>query len=306
MLGNGREITEAAANWPSRDPVPWVRGGTNARHLAAIALTAAGFTAGAQAQETPSGTEPLWELGAGFVAIDQQAYPGSSQSVRKALPFPYIIYRGEWLRADRSGLGLRAFESPNWELDVGISGALGSSSKNIEARRGMPDLGTLIEAGPRLTYFIDGRGSDSVWKAELALRSVLDVNDRFAFKGWSLEPRLTHERRSGPWRLSAGLVALVGDNQLNATYYGVTPAQATPTRPAFDARAGLINWRLTASTAYQATPQLRLLAYGSVNTLSGSANEASPLVKQRDGGTLGAGIIYVWAQSKTQVPKRAP
>jgi outer membrane protein len=298
------EAQRSASRQRARLGAPWF--GACAAGLALIASVAA------QAQPTPSSTdaaaatEPLWELGAGMVAIRQQAYPGANQSVTKALPFPYLIYRGEWLRADRSGLGLRAFESPNLELDVGLSGALGSSSKNIEARRGMANLGTLIEVGPRLTYFVNGRDTQSMWKAEFALRGVLDVNDRLAFKGWSLEPRLVHEQRSGPWRLGASLGAIVGDERLNGTYYGVAPSEATANRPAYDARAGLVAFRLAGSAAYQVNPKLRVLAYGSLNTVAGAANRASPLVKQRDGNTIGMGILYTWAESETRVAKLAP
>lgn len=90
-------------------------------------------------------TEPLWELGAAAFGVSQQAYPGAEDRERRALALPYLIYRGPLLRADRGNVGLRALKTERFELDIGFAGAFGSDSKDSDARRGLPDLGTLVE-----------------------------------------------------------------------------------------------------------------------------------------------------------------
>ena len=119
---------------------------------------------------------PLWELGLFGGAVSQQAYPGAEQQVNRALVLPWFIYRGEFLRADRDTLGLRAFKSQDLELDIGVAGAFGSRADDIDARRGMPDLGTLMEFGPRLTWKL-GEAAGGRWRVQLPVRGVYDLTD---------------------------------------------------------------------------------------------------------------------------------
>lgn len=103
---------------------------------------------GAKAQD---GARPaLWEVGGVAFGVSQQAYPGSDQQVNRALPLPYFIYRGELLRADRDTAGIRALKTDTFELDVGLAGSFGANSGALDARRGMREIGTLVELGPRL------------------------------------------------------------------------------------------------------------------------------------------------------------
>ncbi|MDH4390995.1 MAG: MipA/OmpV family protein, partial [Aquabacterium sp.] len=96
----------------------------------------------AQAQGAASGL-PLWELGVLSAGITQQAYPGSDQQVRRATLLPFGIYRGRLLRADGETAGLRAVKTDNFELDIGFAGSFGAGRQGVDARRGMPRLGTL-------------------------------------------------------------------------------------------------------------------------------------------------------------------
>ena len=64
--------------------------------------------------------EPLWEIGAGAFAVSQQAYPGADEHVNRGIALPYALYRGEFLRVDRGGAGLRAVKQPAFEVDIGV------------------------------------------------------------------------------------------------------------------------------------------------------------------------------------------
>jgi outer membrane protein len=263
-----------------------------------IALFSAPFAACAQQQGSP---QPLWELGAGGFGTSQQAYPGSSEHVNRGLLFPFLVYRGEYFRADREGASLVALKTPKLELDVGVAGAFGSSSSNIEARRGMPDLGTLVEFGPRLKWNLGAGPANGRLRADFALRGVFDLSDGLRNKGVSFEPRLVYENTAGAWRYttSAGLIA--GNSRLADTFYGVAPVYAVAGRPAYRAESGLITWRLGATVSRRLTPSIRLFGFARLDSLAGAANNASPLVQKRSGGTLGVGLVYTWAQSETMV-----
>jgi outer membrane scaffolding protein for murein synthesis (MipA/OmpV family) len=266
--------------------------------LAAALLAAP--TAG-QAQEQAPELLPLWEVGAVGLAMSQQAYPGASQNVGRGLALPYLIYRGKYLRADRESVGLRAFNTPQFELDVGFAAAFGARSDEVDARRGMPDLGTLVEFGPRLKWHLGQGPGNGRLRAEFALRGVFDLDDRLSHKGISFEPRLIYEWRGSGWRYGTSAGAVLGNRRLADTYYGVAPAYATTGRPAYTAESGLINWRLGVNMSRDMTPNLRLFGFVWLDSVAGAANRASPLVQKTTGTSVGVGLTYTFARSATLV-----
>lgn len=258
------------------------------------ALLSTSLTSGA---ESPAG-QPLWEIGAVALGVSQQAYPGSDQNVGRALALPYFIYRGQVLRADRGSLGVRALKNPTFEVDVGFSGAFGANSDRIAARQGMPNLGTLIEFGPRLKWNLGPAPGGGAWRAELPLRAVFDLNDDAAHRGLSFEPKLIYERQAkGGWRYNASVGALVADQSLAATFYQVSSAHATLARPAYSAQSGLVSWRVATSFSRSLSPDWRLFGFARLDTVAGSANARSPLVRQTTGATVGMGVSYTWMRS---------
>ncbi len=50
---------------------------------------------------------------------------------------PYLIYRGEVLRADRDGIGARVVHTRDLELDLGFSASLPARSTDNADRTGM-------------------------------------------------------------------------------------------------------------------------------------------------------------------------
>lgn len=264
------------------------------------AALAAGLLAGAGtawAQPASASGAPLWELGVLTAGISQQAYPGSDERVQRATLLPYGIYRGRLLRADGDTAGLRAVKTDHFELDIGFAGAFGAGSRGLDARRGMPELGTLLEFGPRARWRLGDAPLGGRWRLDLPARAVLDVSDGFAHRGWSLEPELTWERRTGAWRYNVAGSVILADRQLADTFYRVAPSEAQAGRPAYDARAGLVAWRLSTSFVRDLSPDWRLFGFARVDTVHGAANRDSPLVRQTTGATVGLGLTYTWLRS---------
>jgi len=263
---------------------------------AAALLLACLVTGLAHAQAAPP--LPRWEVGAFGLVLAQQAYPGANQQVQRVLLLPYAVYRGEILRAERGGAGLRAFKADAFELDLGASGALGSSSQRVEARRGMPDLGTLVELGPRLRWTLSREEDGSSWRLDLPLRSVHDLSDGLQRRGFAFEPEIKWQGpMGGGFFVNTGLSAVVADRQLAQTFYGVQAAQATLNRPAYSARAGLLTWRLAGTVAWRLGTHWNAFTYARLDSVSGAANEASPLVRQSMGVSAGLGLSYAWQRS---------
>lgn len=268
---------------------------------AAISVTVLALLASATAFAQESEALPLWELGAFGIGLSQQAYPGSDQMIDRALALPFFIYRGKYLRADRGNLGVRAVKTESMELDVGFSGAFGSNSNSIEARKGMPDLGTLVEFGPRIKWHLGSAPGNGRLRAELALRGVFDLTDNLKDKGVSLEPELVYERTSASeLRYSTSFGLVFGDPRLTDTFYGVAPAYATAVRPAYVAQGGLIMSRLSLNISKGVTPDLRVFGFARLASVEGAANSASPLVRQKEASTIGIGLTYTIARSSAR------
>ncbi len=258
--------------------------------------------ASAMAQQPPATSAtapPLWEVGGFALGVSQQAYPGSDQQVKRALALPYFIYRGEFFRADRGTVGLRAFKTPEFELDIGLAGAFGSNVDQLEARRGMRKLGNLVELGPRLKWNLGDAPAGGRWRAEFPLRAVFDLSDKAAHRGLSFEPELVFEGKPlNGWRYNASVSAIVADRKLARTFYEVTPAEATAQRAAYSASSGLVAWRLSTSVSRSLSPDWRLFGFARLDTVAGAANEASPLVRQKTGASVGVGLTYTWLRSE--------
>ncbi len=244
---------------------------------------------------------PLWELGAFGLGVSQQAYPGSDQQVNRGLALPYFIYRGQYLRADQGTAGLRAIKTDDFELDIGVAGSFGSGSDEIEARKGMSQLGTLVEFGPRVKWNLGEGPGKGRWSVALPLRGVFDLSDGGEYRGLAFEPELVFSRRSPTgWAYSSSVGAIIANRQLADTYYGVASPFALANRPAYAAKSGLVAWRLGVSATRSITPDWRFFSFARIDSVAGAANEDSPLVKQKNGASVGIGLSYTWLRSEAK------
>ncbi len=270
------------------------------RLFASLCLLTAAAAAHGQSATTPATDgphKPLWEIGAFGFGVSQQAYPGADKNVNRALVLPYFLYRGPVLRIDGDTAGVRALKTPTVEVDVGFAGAFGSSANRVEARRGMPSIGTLGEVGPRVKWNI-GPMAGGQLRANFPLRAVFDLSHHFVNRGVAFEPELVLDHRApGGWSWSTGVGAVFGSRKLADTFYGVAPAFVTPTRPAYQASAGLIALRFGASASRSLSPDWRFFSFARLDSVAGAANADSPLVRRRTGATIGAGLSYTWLRS---------
>lgn len=259
------------------------------------------FSGISSASAQQSADLPLWELGGFGLGVSQQAYPGSDQQVQRGLVLPYFIYRGQYLRADQGSAGLRAIKTDDFELDIGVAGSFGSGSDDIQARKGMPKLGTLVEFGPRVKWNLGEGPGKGRWSVELPVRGVFDLSDGGQYRGVAVEPELVFSRRSSSgWAYSTSVGAILANRQLADTYYGVAAPFALANRPAYAAKNGLVAWRLGVSASRSITPDWRFFSFARIDSVAGAANENSPLVKQKNGASIGVGVAYTWLRSESK------
>ena len=179
------------------------------------------FSAAAGAAAQSERNLPLWEVVAGPGGVTTPAYPGADDRSSQALALPFLIYRGPILRSDQSGIGARLLRTDKVEFDIGFAASLPASSEDVEARRGMRDLGTLVEFGPRIKLKIADLDERSRVRFEVPLRAVIEGRGGLHHQGWTLEPRLVYERREGqgPWTFPAQLAPVFGDPGVNRFFF---------------------------------------------------------------------------------------
>ncbi len=243
---------------------------------------------------------PLWELGMFGGYATTPAYPGSADRASRGLVLPFFVYRGEIFRSDNEGFGARLFRTEDQEFNLGFAASLPASSDSIAARKGMPDLGTLIEFGPRYQRTVYRPAPGSRVLLELPLRAVLEFNDGMRSQGVAFEPEISYESRNVAqgWSFQASGSLVYGNSALNNYFYGVSAPYVTATRARYDARAGLIAARLGVSASKAITPDLNVFGFLRLEHYGNSANEASPLFLRTSAASVGIGLAWTFARSE--------
>ena len=271
--------------------------GRTPRRALAGALALAAFAVPARAADLP-----LWELGLGVAGLSLPHYRGAERNSRWVLPTPYAVYRGEVLRANRDGVKALLFDTDRVDLDLSLAATAPSRSADEPARAGMADLAGTLEFGPNLNLRVaHGPG----WKMELRLpvRAAMTLESSPKAIGWSAAPNLNVDHRLGAWNLGAQVGALWGSRRLHGHFYDVTAADATASRPAYQARGGRAGWQGTVGVSRRDGDRW-MGAFVRADSLSGSVVADSPLVRRQQTVAFGVAVSWVLWRSERRVPDR--
>lgn len=254
---------------------------------------------------------PLWEIGATGVAARLPHYAGSDEYKDYIYPFPYFIYRGELLRADREGVRGIFYKGKKFETSLSFWGNPPVSDDN-DARRGMPELDAIGELGPalRYTFFKDG------WKDHLYLQAALRTAWSFGFnggadidmdyQGWhgGIDLKYQNHALFMDQKLSIYLKAGLhfADSIYNDYFYGVGTQYATAARSAYEADAGYAGFSLSSSLFKRLTDKLAIGCYARWNNINGAVFEDSPLVREHNNYAVGSLIVWKIAASSKPAP----
>lgn len=273
-----------------------------ARHLVHPALAMLSLTA-ACARAEPL---PLWEAGAGVAVISFPDYRASDERQLWALPFPYIVYRGEILQADERRVRGLFFKHRVAELDVSVNGTVPVKSDENEARRGMPDLDATLEIGPSVNFFLK-RSDDRKRTLELRLPVRAVIASDFSYVrqvGWVFQPHINFDNHDvlgyTGWNLGVLGGPVFSDRRYNRYFYGVDPAFATATRPAYAAAGGYGGTQVIAALS----KRYRKYWVGGFmrwDTLNHAAFEDSPLARSQRSFSVGFAIAWILGESTTKV-----
>ena len=251
----------------------------------------------------PGSQKPLWELGLGVAGLRLPDYRGSDQSRGYLLPLPYIVYRGTWLKADRDGARALLLDTQRVKVDVSVAASTPTRSSDNTAREGMPNLPAVGEIGPNLNYTIAGSVANR-WRLDLRLplRAAVTLQRSPEFIGTTFSPHLNLDLAgvAGGWNLGLLTGPLFADRKYHEHFYGVDPAYATSTRPAYQAHGGYAGWQALAATSRR-FGNTWVGAFVRYDSLRGASFEDSPLVRSRSAVTAGFGVSWILKTSSELV-----
>jgi len=244
---------------------------------------------------------PLWELGLGLGALSLPDYRGSAERSTYVLPLPYVVYRGQWLRADRDGARAVLLDAERVEVDISVSGSPPSRHTDRGARAGMDKLPATLEIGPNVNWTW-WRGSSAKLDLRLPLRAAITLEHSPRSIGMVFAPHLNLDLSGAVpgWKLGVQGGPVWASQRYNQHYYGVGAANATVTRPQYEARGGRGGWQATAALSRRFA-HTWAGAFVRHDSLDGAVFADSPLVQRRQGVTVGLGLSWIFASSAEQV-----
>jgi outer membrane scaffolding protein for murein synthesis (MipA/OmpV family) len=270
--------------------------------FAAVALVVGASTPAANGEPLP-----LWEIGAGATAFYLPDYRGADEGRAYLLPFPYFIYRGDRLRADREGARAELFETDRVELTLSASGGVPVRTGSNAARAGMRALRPVIEFGPALNLTLARSGDRRAdLRLRLPVRGALTIESSPDSIGGTFAPFLQLRMFDAPWAggatVRAGIGAAFSSRAYHRYYYGVTRAEATPARRAYEPAGGFSGWQAGLNFSHE-SGRWRYFGFCAADVLRGTAFDDSPLLKRRTSVIAGGGLAYVLTQSKRNVQR---
>jgi MipA family protein len=248
---------------------------------------------------------PLWEVGLGGTALILPDYRGSDENRTYFLPFPYVIYRGDFLKVDREQVSGILFKTKRFKLETSFHGSVPVDSTKNNARQGMPDLKPTLELGPSLEVLLaENKASEYKMTLTFPVRAVLSTDFKsLNFAGWTFSPRLNldlYNLRGKGWDFGLSLGPIFGDKAYHEYYYQVDPAYATPERPAYSAQGGYGGMQC----AILIEKKFKKIFFGMFvrgESLHGAVFSQSPLLKTDLSFMGGLYLSWIFWESKTLV-----
>ena len=270
-------------------------------------LFASAVVCGALMLAGPAGAKdlPLWEVGLGVGALAFPDYRGSDESRGYLLPVPYVVYRGEFLKADRNGIRGLLFDSDRVEFNLSLSASQPVSSRRNDARDGMPDLKPSIEFGPSLDLTL-WRTDDRRTRLDLRLpvRAAFSIESNPRSLGWIASPRINLDIEDVAglpgWNLGVLAGPIYATRRQHEYFYSVAPRFATAERPAYRASGGYSGTQFLAAVSKR-FPGYWVGGFARYDTLNGAAFEDSPLTRRKHAAFAGVAIAWIIGESATRV-----
>jgi MipA family protein len=245
-------------------------------------------------------------LGAGGITINTPDYPGSNNNQFRFIPFPYVIYRGEYLRTDDEGTRARILASKRHETGLSFGLNFPVKSTNNLSRLGMPNLDALVSIGPRFLFRLISNQPHFRLNLSLATRAVFSTNfkSRFQEQGILIDPSMNFWYRFFDTKTTVfSRIGLeFGSVKYNRYFYEVPINYVTPSRSSYQAQAGLIEASLSLGMGQNLLrDDLFIFVSSSWKNLDNAINRYSPLVATKNNMSFIFGIVWTFYESESKV-----
>lgn len=269
----------------------------------------AGSTVEAQPLQSSVSLKPEWEVGVGGGYSLGYDYPASSDTNKRAIALPFLIYRTPLFRFGDGGVKAVAIERPRVKLDLSVGGSLNASSQGNSVRQDMPDLDFLFEIGPQLAVRLFDRRLESGVRMRGQFSSKLRAVFSTDFSGIDSRGVVADigvglsasEIADSGVTFFMRLDASFATEPLHDYFYEVDPEFVNENRPAYDANAGYLESTLFVGMAYRPIRQVRLFAGVIKGFYSGASNEDSPLFDTREQTRYALGFVWTIKTSKKMI-----
>ena len=257
------------------------------------------FHINANGEDIPYTEKTNWEMGVGLGGLSLPHYRGSDQSASYISPIPYLRYNGKKLKVDREGGRYNFYDDNDIRVDVSLAFALAVDSEDNQARKGMSDLGHIIELGPRIQFKLY-QSEDKNTRVRLAipLRTALATNfNNTENIGLVFSPYLQFRHFKAGWESAVSIGPSWASEEYHDYFYEVKPQYATTTRSAYDAKSGYSGSRLTFSLSKR-FDKVYFGMFTRYDYLKGATFIDSPIINKEDSLTLGFALSWVFIKSK--------
>jgi MipA family protein len=185
----------------------------------------------------------LWEAGIMVGGLSYPHYRGSKDREFRALPFPYVIYRGKFIKSRNGALHVG---TERGRFRLGLSFFASPPVEDTPSRVGMEDLGLRLESGPSL-IFEQPRPWGEHWAALRWRFSTSLDDDTIHYVGSLGEIIFGQTLKKGVNKWKWGWHTFFGDALYHRTLYGVEAQEALSWRPAYRPTSGFGGMAMTVS-----------------------------------------------------------
>ena len=241
---------------------------TLAASLALLGISSAGAAAIDKQTDTAiPRTGNLYGLGIGVLP----ATSGSNELRTMVLPVIQASF-GErfYINALRAGVWLVDSDDRRLRFGLAADARFGWDADDSTRTKGMHDRDFSVDVGPALRWQTDYGTLNAQW----------GFDSGGASKGQSVQVQFVRALIRGPGLRLNGLVGLTwNDRRMNDYYFGVSPTEVAPGRPAYRAGSGT-QWQAGINGAWPAGQRGSVL-FGLMATRLGDAQADSPIVETR-------------------------
>lgn len=240
------------------------------------------------------------EFGIGLGSQVLADYRGSSRYKIYALPVPYFLFEGRFLKSDKRGVRGELWANEKYELNLSADGSVNGGGDDNPLRKGMSELESAAEIGPSFNVNLTGPDFSDGWALRLPVRGVFSVSKHgIGHIGNLFNPRLTWRKPNFfmGWRATLNLGLLIADQQYHDYYYSVTSEYATEGRPPYLASGGY-SGSFSRFSLYKKWESWRLKFSFRYDYLGKATFLGSPLVETKHFGLINIGLTRTLWQGK--------